>query len=250
MKKLIAGNWKMNCDINGAKSLIADIVNGIDGEMDLLEKADFVVCPVALHIGAVRHALHGFAHIKYGAQDVSGEENGAHTGDLSAAMVKDSGCSYVIVGHSERRADHGEGDADVAAKAAAAIANDVVPIICVGETLEQRESGEALDVVAGQIKGSLPDHTQFNTIVIAYEPVWAIGTGKVPSLGDIDEMHAHIRSLYKELYPENKPVRVLYGGSLKPENAAEILHLDSVGGGLIGGASLKAESFLAIARAI
>lgn len=250
MKKLIAGNWKMTGDLNDARTLIADIVNGLDGEKELLEKADFLVCPPALHIGAVRHALHGFAYIHYGAQDVSAEGNGAHTGDLSASMVKDAGCSYVIVGHSERRADHGESDEVVATKAAAAIAADIVPIICVGETLEQRESGKALDVVSAQIKASIPEHGAFNTIVIAYEPVWAIGTGKVPSLGDIDEMHAHIRSLYKELYPEHNAVRVLYGGSLKPANAPEILHLDSVGGGLIGGASLKAESFLAIARAI
>ncbi len=243
MKKLIAGNWKMNGDLDEARALIADIVNRVDADDDLQQRFEFLVCPPALHIGAVRHALYGFPALKLGAQDCSAQENGAHTGDISAGMLKDASCSYVIVGHSERRAGHGESDALVKAKAVAVQAHDMVPIICVGETLEQREAGEQEAVVSAQLKGSLPDVKSFDDIVVAYEPVWAIGTGKVASVADIAAMHVLIRKIV------GKKVRILYGGSMNPKNAGEILALGDVDGGLIGGASLKAESFLGIARA-
>ena len=244
MKKLIAGNWKMHGDLSQARQLIADIVNGLYEREDLHEKCEFLVCPPTLHISAVRHALQGYPKVEFGAQNCSSEDLGAHTGDVSASMVKDAGCSYVIVGHSERRADHGESDADIKAKASAALGNDLKPIICVGETLEERESGNALSVVEEQLKGSLPDEGQWGQIVVAYEPVWAIGTGKVAIPDDITEMHAHIRGIVGARVP------ILYGGSMKPENAGEILAIDNVDGGLIGGASLKAESFIGIAKAI
>jgi len=244
MKKLIAGNWKMNGDLDTARTLIADIVNGLYAREELHEVCDFLVCPPAIHIGSVRHALQGYPKIKFGGQDCSLAENGAHTGDVSATMLKDAGCSYVIVGHSERRAYHGERDADVKAKAEEALKADLKPIICVGETLEQREAGDALSVVEGQLAGSLPDQSQWDEIVVAYEPVWAIGTGKVASIDDIAEMHAHIRGIVGE------KVRILYGGSMKPENAGEILAVPNVDGGLIGGASLKADDFIGIGKAV
>ncbi|MGB0720519.1 MAG: triose-phosphate isomerase [Bdellovibrionales bacterium] len=243
MKKLIVGNWKMNGSVQEAKALIAALINGLYADEGLLEGCKFAVCPPFLHIGNVRHALHGYPKIAIGAQDCSALENGAHTGDVSAAMLKDAGCRYVIVGHSERRSDHGESDADVKAKAEAVLKHDMIPIVCVGETLEQREAGEHLKVVEAQVNGSLPDKS-FGEIVVAYEPVWAIGTGKVAGIAEIAEMHAHIRALV------GRGVWILYGGSMKPDNAGEILAVDNVDGGLIGGASLDADSFLGIARAV
>jgi len=239
----------MNGSLDDARALIADIVNRLDGQEDVLQRCEILVCPPALHIAAVRHALHGFPSVKYGMQDCSAHDNGAYTGEMSAAMVKDSGCSYVILGHSERRQYHGESNEDVAAKALQALTNDVVPIICVGETEEEREQGKAEDVVATQLAGSIPKLEQFQRIVVAYEPVWAIGTGKTASAQDVKEMHAFIREKLKEHVQDADKVHILYGGSMKPENAAELLATDNVDGGLIGGASLKAESFLAIARA-
>ena len=243
MKKLIAGNWKMNGTLDTARSLIADIVNTLYEREDLLKEYEFLVCPPALYIPSVRHALVGYPHVAFGAQDCSIEGNGAHTGDISAEMLKDSSCTYVIVGHSERRVDHGESDAVVKAKAEAILAQDIKPIICVGETLEQREAGDALAVVEDQLAGSLPSQEQWDEIVVAYEPVWAIGTGKVAEPQDVAEMHAHIRGIV------GGKVRILYGGSMKPENAAELLATPNVDGGLIGGASLKADSFIGIAKA-
>ncbi len=234
----------MNGDLAEARQLIADIVNGLYDREELHEVCDFLVCPPALHLGSVRHALQGYPKIKFGGQDCSSEENGAHTGDISASMLKDSGCSYVIVGHSERRSDHAESDAIVKAKALQALAADLKPVICVGETLEEREAGNALAVVEMQLNGSLPESNQWGEIVVAYEPVWAIGTGKVASVDDIRDMHANIRTIVGE------GVRILYGGSMKPENAGDILAIPHVDGGLIGGASLKAESFIGIAKAV
>jgi len=242
MKKLIAGNWKMHGDLDDARTLIADVVNTLDGYEELHKTCEFLVCPPALHISAVRHALVGYPKVAIGAQDCSAHGNGAHTGEVSAAMLRDSSVKYVIVGHSERRADCGEDDALVRAKAEAALAEDLKPIICVGETDAQREAGDALAVVAAQLKGSLPDAQSWDEIVVAYEPVWAIGTGKVASVDDIKEMHAHIRGIVGD------KVRILYGGSMKPDNAGEILAIPNVNGGLIGGASLKAESFVGIAK--
>ena len=181
--------------------------------------------------------------VAVGAQDCHAKEKGAHTGDVAAAMLKDCGASYVILGHSERRADHGETDAMVKAKAMAALAAGLVPIVCVGETLAQREAGQALAVVHGQIAGSLPDGFVGAGGVVAYEPVWAIGTGKVPSEEDIAAVHAAMRAQV------GGTTRLLYGGSMKPSNAAAILALPNVDGGLIGGAALVAADFLAIAKA-
>ena len=243
MKKLIAGNWKMNGDLAFARALIADVVNGIYDRAELHERFDFLVCPPALHIGAVRHALVGYPKIALGAQNCSPFDKGAYTGDISAAMLKDSGCSYVIVGHSERREYQKETDAIIRTKAEQLLANDLTPIVCVGETLEQREVGNALSVVEEQLKGSLPELERYDDLVVAYEPVWAIGTGKVASVQDIEEMHAHIRGIVGE------SVRILYGGSMKPGNAGEILAVPNVDGGLIGGASLKADDFIGIAKA-
>ena len=243
MKKLIAGNWKMNGDLESARTLIADIVNALYSREELHETCEFLVCPPVAHIASVRHALVGYPHVALGAQDCSSFENGAHTGEVSAAMLKDTSCKYVILGHSERREYQTESNALVRAKADQALANDLRPIICVGETLEQREAGDALSVVEEQLAGSLPDKAQWDEIVVAYEPVWAIGTGKVASIDDITQMHAHIRGIVGE------KVRILYGGSMKPENAGEILAVPHVDGGLIGGASLKAESFIGIGKA-
>ena len=239
----------MNGDLDEARALVADVINRLDVDDDLQERYEFLICPPTLHIGAVRHALYGFPTLALGAQDCSAHDNGAHTGDVSAAMLKDAACSYVIVGHSERRADHGETDDTVKAKAEKVLANDMIPIICVGETLEQREAGKAEDIVSAQLKDSVPEVKNFHTLVIAYEPVWAIGTGKVAGVDDIQAMHGHIREELKAMGRGYGDARILYGGSLKPDNAAEILLVPDVDGGLIGGASLNAESFLGIARA-
>lgn len=249
MKKLIAGNWKMNGSRTQARALIADIVNNLSQEEAIVEKADILVCPPALYISDVRHALRGYPKIKIGAQDCSSEENGAHTGDLSAQMLEDSECAYVILGHSERRQNHGETNVIVAQKVARALKADLIPIVCIGETQEERDAGRAQEIVLSQLQGSLPDLESFHEVVIAYEPVWAIGTGKTASPQDAQEMHTLIRENLKDLVPKPEKTRILYGGSMKPENAKEILACKNIDGGLIGGASLKADQFLSIARA-
>ncbi|MCB9980887.1 MAG: triose-phosphate isomerase [Rhodospirillales bacterium] len=249
MKKLIAGNWKMNGSMENARALIANIINQLETDEDVLKKCDILVCPPFLHIPAVRHAIYGFPDLRFGAQDCSAYDNGAHTGDVSASMLRDSSCSYVIVGHSERRQYQQESNEMVAQKAAQVLKNDMTPIICVGETEDEREQGKAQEVVAAQLAGSIPDLESFQEIVVAYEPVWAIGTGKTASVDDVAEMHGFIREQLKELVPDADKVRILYGGSMKPENAGALLSTENVDGGLIGGASLSAEQFLAIARA-
>lgn len=250
MKKLIAGNWKMNGAKQEVRALISGIVNSLSEDEATLDKADVLVCPPALYINDVRHALHGFPAITFGGQDISAYDNGAYTGELSASMMKDSGCRFVILGHSERRQYHGETDALVSQKAKIALANDLIPIICVGESESEREAGDEERVVAEQLKNSIPATLQgFHDIVVAYEPVWAIGTGKTASADDVEAMHSFIRTQLKTLVPDAENVRILYGGSMKPENAGELLSRPNVDGGLIGGASLNAESFLAIAKA-
>lgn len=249
MKKLIAGNWKMNGSVDDARALIADIVNRLDGQDDLFDRCEFLVCPPYLHIPAVRHAVHGFPKVKFGAQDCSASENGAHTGDISAGMLKDSGCSYVILGHSERRQNHGESDVLVQQKAERALESDLIPIICVGETEEEREQERADEVVIRQLQHSLPPLNEFHQIVIAYEPVWAIGTGKTASPEDVRHMHTLIRGELAKHTKNEEKVPILYGGSMKPENAGELLATENVDGGLIGGASLKADAYMAIASA-
>lgn len=247
MKKLIAGNWKMNGTVQDSKALIADILNTIYEHEDVLERCEFAVCPSFLHIGAVRHATATTNFVAFGGQDCSAHDNGAHTGDISAAMLKDAKCDYVILGHSERRHGLGETDEMVAAKAAKAHEHGLITIICVGETDEQREQGQELAVVERQLKASVPSSSTAQNTVIAYEPVWAIGTGKTATPEDVKTMHAFIREKLKEQLEIGADVRILYGGSMKPENAADLLATENVDGGLIGGASLKADSFIGIA---
>ena len=245
-RPLIAGNWKMN----GTAAFAADLAGSLaDRLVDAGDPGfEMLVCPPSILLPATRAAI-GAAELHLGGQDCHAEEEGAHTGDTAAVMLADSGCRYVIVGHSERRADHGETDEVVRGKAAAAQAAGLVPVVCVGETLEERDAGKAVPVVSEQLIGSIPDGSSAGTLVIAYEPVWAIGTGRTPTIGDIAEVHAAIRNVLTDLVAESDGVRILYGGSVKPENAAEILAVENVNGALVGGASLKAEDFWAIGAA-
>ncbi|GLS20515.1 triosephosphate isomerase [Labrys miyagiensis] len=245
-RPLIAGNWKMNGLLKGVGELEA-IASGIAGGG--AGHAETLICPPFTLIARFAAAAAG-QHIKIGAQDCHAKPSGAHTGDISAEMLKDCGASYVIVGHSERRTDHGETDADVKAKAEAAQRAGIIGIICIGETRAERESGKALEVVDVQLAGSLPPGATGANVVIAYEPVWAIGTGLTPTTGDIKEVHDFIRAkLIAALGEEGHNVRILYGGSCKPSNAAELMGVDNVDGALVGGASLKAADFLGIAAA-
>jgi triosephosphate isomerase len=211
---------------------------------------DLAICPPFTLIQAVVAAVAG-SGIAVGGQDCHAEPNGAHTGDISAAMLADLGCRYVIVGHSERRADHRESDAAVAAKAKAAIGAGLTAILCIGETEQERDGGQTLAVVKSQLQGSLPGGATAENTVIAYEPVWAIGTGRTPTTPEVAEVHGRIRALLAERLGRTaaERMRVLYGGSVKPGNARELLALADVDGGLIGGASLKADDFWAIAQA-
>ena len=243
---LIAGNWKMN----GTNAFATDLAASLS---DMMARAgsnsfEMLICPPAPFLGAAQAALDGAA-VALGGQDCHVAEQGAHTGDISAAMLADCGCSYVIVGHSERRADHAEDDALVRTKAGAAQAAGLVPVICIGETLGEREAGRAVDVVTTQLRGSVPDGASAANIVIAYEPVWAIGTGRTPTLDDIAEVHDAIRATLADIAPDSDGVRILYGGSVKPDNAIDILNVANVNGALVGGASLKAEDFWGIAEA-
>lgn len=242
-RPLIAGNWKMNLDAARGGALakaVADKANEYECE--------FLLCPPAPYLSLVEQSIEGSA-VRLGAQDCHVNEGGAHTGDVSAAMLKDVGCSYVILGHSERRADHGENDEDVAAKVTAAWGLELSAIICVGETEQERDSGQTLTIVSAQIAGSVPDGANAANTVVAYEPVWAIGSGKTPTPADVAEVHGAIRSNLAEIAGKEAAagIRILYGGSLKPGNSSEFLALEDVDGGLIGGASLQAEDFLAIA---
>lgn len=245
MKKLIAGNWKMNGKAKDAVSLISDIEGRITS--GLLNICDFVVCPPFVHLSAVQGHLKASA---MGGQDCSRKESGAFTGDISAAMLKDIGASYVILGHSERRQYQEESDELIAAKAVAANAQGLVTIICVGETEAEREGGVQESVVGGQLNRSLPEGVTAQNTVIAYEPVWAIGTGKTATAEDIRAMHAFIRGKLSEKYADGGNIRILYGGSVKPSNAAEIFGVEHVNGALIGGASLKADDFIGIAQSV
>ena len=243
MRQLIAGNWKMN----GSLTMAGALANALRAaSTDEALACDLLVCPPATLVTIAAHALLG-SKVTVGGQDCHAKKSGAHTGDISAAMLRDCGATHVILGHSERRADHGETDAVVRAKVVAAVAAGLVPIVCVGETEAQRVAGEQDAVVAAQLAGSLPDGFAG---VVAYEPVWAIGTGRTPTEADVAAMHAHIRAaLVARLGEAGKGLRILYGGSVKPSNAAALLGLPEVGGALVGGASLVAEDFLGIARA-
>ena len=242
-RMLIAGNWKMN-GLQGQRREIDDLVSLLGGQAPA--SLDVLICPPATLLADLSRDC-AAAGIMTGGQDCHFADCGAHTGDIAAPMISDSGGDYVIVGHSERRADHGEDDAQVRAKAEAALRAGLIAIVCVGETLGEREAGRAFDVVGAQVRGSLPAGASAQNCVIAYEPVWAIGTGKVAGPGDITAMHGHIRGLLDEIGgAELVPARILYGGSVKPGNAAQIFALADVDGGLIGGASLKAADFAAI----
>ena len=246
LRPLIAGNWKMH----GTNAFASDLAGSLADKMSDVGNngVEILLCPPALLLGAVRASI-GDSGISLGGQDCHTAEQGAHTGDTSAAMLHDAGCAYVIVGHSERRADHDEDDATVNAKASAAQTSGLVPVICIGETLVEREAGRAVEVVTGQLRGSIPEGSSAATMVVAYEPVWAIGTGRTPTLDDISEVHDAIRSALKGVSSDFESVRILYGGSVKPENASEILAVANVNGALVGGASLKSDDFWAIAEA-
>ncbi len=250
MKKLIAGNWKMNGTAAAARALAGEIADGLTARPGLRERCDVLICPPHVHIEAVMETIRSKAAglISIGGQDCAPEENGAFTGDISAAMLADLGCNYVILGHSERRQHRQESDELIAAKAAAAHAKGLIAIICVGETEKDRDSGLQTAVVGTQLSHSLPPGATAQNTVIAYEPVWAIGTGKTATPGDVGSMHGFIRKKLKERLEDSAFMRILYGGSVKPDNAAALFAVENVDGGLIGGASLKAGQFLDIAK--
>ena len=238
----IVGNWKMH----GTRAMLSE-ARAIDRAAERLIKAEVAIAPPFTLIHATRKEA---GLIAIGAQDCHAAEGGAHTGDISAAMLKDSGAGFVIVGHSERRADHGETDSVVNAKAEAAWRAGLTAVLCVGETRNERDGGKTLEVVGRQIAGSVPDGATADNLVIAYEPVWAIGTGLTPTVKDVEQVHGFIREkLTGRFAGEGAAMRILYGGSVKPSNAAELLSIANVNGALIGGASLKAADFLAIAEA-
>jgi len=241
---LIAGNWKMN----GLSASLAEAKAVAAGIGDTAARV--AICPPATLIAQMTWALKG-STVLIGGQDSHAETSGAFTGDISAEMLADAGAALVILGHSERRAGHGETDALVAAKVEAALRAGLEPIVCVGETLNQRKASQALAVVTEQVRGSLPPGLADRPFAVAYEPVWAIGTGLTPTTPEIEEIHRAIRATLVEMFGKaGERVPILYGGSVKPSNAAEILNADEVGGALVGGASLKADDFLAIIRAI
>lgn len=242
IRPLIAGNWKMN-GLKASVDVARDVAKGLSAMPDA---ADCLICPPSTLLATLAQISSG-GRLRFGAQDCHSAVSGAHTGDISAEMIADAGGDYVIVGHSERRADHGESSEMVAAKASAALASGLVPIICVGETLDQREAGKTLDIVGTQVSDSIPDDATGKSFVVAYEPVWAIGTGQVATTEQVAEVHDAIRDLLVARFAgQGERTPILYGGSMKPGNAGELLSVSNVDGGLIGGASLKAEDFLAI----
>ena len=243
IRPLIAGNWKMN----GLKASSAEFEAMIAGAQALAAKADLLVCPPATLIAGFADKAKG-TKVAVGAQDCHPKASGAHTGDLSAEMLADAGAGAIIVGHSERRADHGESDALVRQKAEAAWRAGLTAIVCIGETQKQRDTGQTLDICGGQLNGSLPDGSTAANLVVAYEPVWAIGTGLTPTAQDVEQVHRFIRGVLTDRFKaEGGRIRILYGGSVKPSNARELMAVANVNGALIGGASLKAADFLAIA---
>jgi triosephosphate isomerase len=241
-RPLVAGNWKMN----GLSASLQDFRQIVAGMSRLCEKVDIIVCPPAtlamLFVGSCDGG------VAVGGQDCRAEASGAFTGDISAEMLADLGARAVIVGHSERRAFHHESDADVRAKAQAAWRAQLLAIVCIGETRDDRAAGRTLSVVGGQLVGSVPDGATAQNLVIAYEPVWAIGTGLTPTPADVAEIHGFIRERLAARFPGSAPtIRILYGGSVKPSNARELMAVANVDGALVGGASLNPKEFLAIA---
>lgn len=244
MKKLAAGNWKMN----GTAAALSEVSALLAAHP--APDCEMLLCPPATLVAQMAALAAGSA-LAVGGQDCHAKASGAHTGDISAAMLKDAGAAYVILGHSERRADHGEQDALVLAKAEAAVAAGLVPVVCIGETEAERDAGTTLAVIGAQLDGSVPADSTAGTLVVAYEPVWAIGTGRTPTLEQIAEVHAFLRDrLTARIGAEAAGVRLLYGGSVKPSNAVEIFAVPHVDGALVGGASLKAADFGAIVAAL
>jgi triosephosphate isomerase (TIM) len=244
IRPLVAGNWKMNGTTAALREprLLAAMLKGVK------LKCDVLVCPPATLLRRVKAVMKN-SKIKVGGQDCHAAVSGAHTGDVSAEMLKDAGASMVIVGHSERRTNHKETDATVAAKAKAAHRADTIAIICIGETLDERKGGKTLDVLTTQLKGSIPEGSTATNTVIAYEPVWAIGTGLTPTTAEVAEAHTHIRGeIQKIMGGEGGKTRILYGGSVKPSNAVELMAAANVNGALVGGASLKAADFIGIIK--
>jgi triosephosphate isomerase len=245
IRPLIAGNWKMN----GLKSSLTEFEAMLAGAADVAAKADLLVCPPATLIADFAQRARDARTLAIGAQDCHVKPSGAHTGDLSAEMLADAGARAIIVGHSERRADHGETDIEVRQKAEAVWRAGLTAIVCIGETQHQRDQGQTLDICRGQLNVSLPDGVRSDNLVVAYEPVWAIGTGLTPTIQDVEQIHKFIRELLIARFKgEGAKTRILYGGSVKPSNAAELMAVANVNGALVGGASLKAADFLAIAR--
>jgi triosephosphate isomerase len=246
IRPLVAGNWKMN----GTSASLAELRSIANGFMSGLDaEADGLVCVPATLIARAAEVAKS-SPVRIGGEDCHEKETGAYTGDISAEMVQDAGASHVIVGHSERRQYHAETDAAVAAKAAAAWRAGLVAVICIGETADERKAGETLKILSRQVEGSVPSSATAANTVVAYEPVWAIGTGLTPTAQDVADAHAHIRAeLAKRVGGEAAKMRILYGGSVKPSNAVELLGVANVDGALVGGASLKAVDFLGIAEA-
>jgi triosephosphate isomerase (TIM) len=244
IRPLIAGNWKMN----GLKASSIEFEAMLAGASAVAAKADLLVCPPATLIAVFAEKARGSKTLAIGGQDCHPKASGANTGDISAEMLADAGASAVIVGHSERRADHGETDVLVRQKAEAVWRAGLTAIVCIGETQHQRDSGQTLDICRGQLSLSLPDKVKADNLVVAYEPVWAIGTGLTPTVGDVEQIHRFIRDfLIARFNIEGAKIRILYGGSVKPSNARELMAVANVNGALVGGASLKAADFLAIA---
>src|SRR5581483_6073504 len=244
IRPLIAGNWKMN----GLKASIAELEAMLAGAAGVAAKCDLLVCPPATLLAAFTEKAKGSKTLSIGAQDCHPKASGAHTGDLSAEMLADAGAKTIIVGHSERRADHGETDVLVRQKTEAVWRAGLPAVVCIGETREQRDAGKTLEICGAQLKGSLPEGSTSTNLVVAYEPVWAIGTGLTPTAGDVEQVHQFLReALISRFKGEGAGIRILYGGSVKPSNAAELMGVADVNGALVGGASLKAADFLAIA---
>lgn len=244
IRPLIAGNWKMN----GLKGSLGEFEAMLGGAAGVVGKTDLLVCPPATLIASFAEKVRGATAFAVGAQDCHPKASGAYTGDISAEMLADAGATAVIVGHSERRADHGESDVLVRQKAEAAWRAGLTAIVCIGETQHQRDAGQTLDICGGQLNVSLPDNSRADNLVVAYEPIWAIGTGLTPTAKDVEQIHEFIRNLLmKRFSAEGLRMRILYGGSVKPSNAAELMAVANVNGALVGGASLKAVDFLAIA---
>jgi triosephosphate isomerase len=243
-RHLVVGNWKMN----GLKGSVSELGRVAEGYRDLWQRVDLMVCPPATLLMTFAVVALG-SRIAIGGQDCHAQASGAYTGDVSAEMLADLGAAAVILGHSERRTAHHETDTEVRAKALAAWRAGLTAIVCIGETQEERDAGKTLDVLGKQLAGSLPDGAQAHNLVVAYEPVWAIGTGHTPTSDDVAAAHAFIRDrLGRRFGAEGADIRILYGGSVKPSNAAELMCVTHVNGALVGGASLKAEDFLAIAK--